>query len=45
MQINHKIIVERGATGERRFFSTTTEARQFCAARAERNELWRIEVE
>lgn len=37
------IKVERGATGEVRFFETVDEARRFCMKRGDHNELWRIE--
>jgi hypothetical protein len=43
MTASQQIKVERGATGEVRFFATVEEARRFIMKRGDANELWRIE--
>ena len=43
MTSQQQIKVERGATGEVRFFDSVEEARRFCMRRGDHNELWRIE--
>lgn len=44
VQADGTIKVERGATGEVRFFKTEEEARRFIFRAADRNQLWRAEA-
>lgn len=43
MATSNPIKVERGATGEVRFFETAAEAHRFIMRRGDLSELWRIE--